>query len=58
MSRRRSADEVIETEITLSEKASAKFAEVALTSTVDTKGRTYVERMREKAAKTRRAHSS
>jgi hypothetical protein len=56
--RRRSADEAIETEITLPGKANASFAEVALTSTIDSKGRTYVERMREKAQKARRAHSS
>jgi hypothetical protein len=56
--RRRPADEAIETEITLSERASAKFAEIAQTSTVDSAGRTYAERMRDKAEQTRRARSA
>ena len=56
--RRRPTGDVIEAEITLSYDESAKLAEVVMTSTKDSDGKTYAERMREKAERARRAHSS
>ena len=58
MSNRRhrpSAEEAIESTITLSERGSAKLAEMERTSTVDSSGRTYAQRMHDKAEKARQA---
>ncbi len=51
--RRSAADETIKTEVTLSDSASAQFWEIARKSTVDSSGRTYADRMREKAERAR-----
>jgi len=56
--RRRPLGTSIESEIKLSAKASARFVEVTETKTTDASGRTYAERMREKAELARRTHAS
>lgn len=55
--RRRPTGEFLESEIVLSKAASARFVEIVETSTVDSDGRTYAERMHSRAERSRRKHS-
>jgi hypothetical protein len=55
--RRRPLGTDIESVVKLSWDESAEFAKIVETPATDPEGRTYAERMREKAEKARRKHS-
>lgn len=51
------ADDAIEREVRLSADASARFLDLVQTPTTDLTGRTYLDRMRERAVRARKARS-
>ena len=56
--RRRPLGIELETEIKLSKKASARFVEIVETKTTDARGRSYAQRMRERAELARKKHAA